>query len=378
MVSPASADAIRKPLNAGTTLLIRKRCEAAVRSALLRWGGLPVGGTSAAAFVLALLVWIPQQLDNLNLTGLAQDALRDHVENAVASHGAMREKLNAIVAHSVETQAKEVVTAQLGTAVQEPIEKALATRVESVVSGQVELILKSQGMKATMGEVVAANLRSGDHKVLISAIQPKLNAIAAVLSQSVAQNSEMIVQQVSLPLPEHLQINKSNYEDLRKALDILRGMGPTTDEFALRFYAAAGMAQDNQYESDMIRDYLQQLGGVLGKQLRFVVVLDAASRFMALTEIDDLDGLSDGELEEFTEALNNSKHSKGQVLDQIGSLFGPAAVVHFEASTKLRDVFRDPVWQTVGSRHHVAVLNEDGSFDGLTTRDRMLSALLPR
>ena len=285
MVSPASADAIRKPLNAGTTLLIRKRCEAAVRSALLRWGGLPVGGTSAAAFVLALLVWIPQQLDNLNLTGLAQDALRDHVENAVASHGAMREKLNAIVAHSVETQAKEVVTAQLGTAVQEPIEKALATRVESVVSGQVELILKSQGMKATMGEVVAANLRSGDHKVLISAIQPKLNAIAAVLSQSVAQNSEMIVQQVSLPLPEHLQINKSNYEDLRKALDILRGMGPTTDEFALRFYAAAGMAQDNQYESDMIRDYLQQLGGVLGKQLRFVVVLDAASRFMALTEI---------------------------------------------------------------------------------------------
>lgn len=377
MVPSASANSVRKPLNAGTTMLIRYRCEGAVRSALLRWGGLPVGGTSAAAFLVALLVWIPEQLSNLNLAGLAQDSLRSYVEDAVAGHGNMREKLNSIVGQSVEKQAKEAVSTQLGTAVQEPVKQAFASRVESVVSGEVEQILKSKGMRATMGEAVAAALKSNDHKVLLSAIQPKLKSIAQRLSQTIAKNSGKIVEKVSLSLPEHLQINKGNYRSLQRVLADLKDKGPPQEDFALRFYVAAEMELNNNYEYNMIRDYLSELGGVLGENLRFVLVLDGRKQFVALTEIDGLRTLDDGELKDFAGILNNKAFSRRKVLEDIKALFGPASVVRLDGKMKLGDVLRRSLWRDFAPHRHMAVLKEDGSFDGLTTRDRMLEALLP-
>ncbi len=380
MASPASADSIRKPLNAGTTMLIRYRCESAVRSALLRWSGLPVGGTSAAAFFVALLVWIPQQLNDLNLASLAQDALRSYVEDAVAGYGNMRENLNSIIGQSVAEQAREIVSTQLGSAVQERVDQALASRVESVVSGGVEQILKSKDMRATMDDAVAAALKSNDHKVLLSAIQPKLESFAQRLSQTIAENSGKIVEQVSLPLPEHLQISKDNYDSLQKVLKELKDLkdkGPLQDDFALRFYVAAGMEQNNNYQYNVIRDYLFQLGEVLGENLRVVLVLDGARRFVALTEIDDLMTLDDDQMIKFEESLNNSEFSRSQVLEHIKTLFGPASVIHVDGKTKLGDVLRDPKWRTVDPHRPVAVLKEDRLFDGLTTWGRMFEALLP-
>lgn len=380
MAPPASADSIRKPLNAGTTMLIRYRCESAVRSALLRWSGLPVGGTSAAAFFVALLVWIPQQLNDLNLASLAQDALRSYVEDAVAGYGNMRENLNSIIGQSVAEQARENVSTQLGSAVQERVEQALASRVESVVSGGVEQVLKSKDMKATMDDAVAAALKSNDHKVLLSTIQPKLKSIAQLLSQTIVKNSGKIVEQVSLSLPEHLQISKDNYDSLQKVLKELKDLkdkGPLQDDFALRFYVAAGMEQNNNYQYNVIRDYLFQLGEVLGENLRVVLVLDGARRFVALTEIDDLMTLDDDQMIKFEESLNNSEFSRSQVLEHIKTLFGPASVIHVDGKTKLGDVLRDPKWRTVDPHRPVAVLKEDRLFDGLTTWGRMFEALLP-
>ena len=91
-----------KPLNRATINLIRNRCERDIRSGIMRWSGLPIGGTGALAFLATVLVWIPQQIQNADLGEVGQDIVRSYVKAAVIRHPELQAQLDAIVHATVD------------------------------------------------------------------------------------------------------------------------------------------------------------------------------------------------------------------------------------------------------------------------------------
>lgn len=110
MKTSVSADSSMKPMNLSTLKLIRHRCEGDVRSRVLRWIGLPIGGTSAAAFFVTLFFWIPQQLTETNLAKFSQDLLQAYVQESLTDAPEYKEQLDAIFRNLVMKSAKQEVT----------------------------------------------------------------------------------------------------------------------------------------------------------------------------------------------------------------------------------------------------------------------------
>lgn len=374
-----------KPLNPGTTTLIRHRCEGDVRSRILRWSGLPIGGTSAVAFFVTLLVWIPQQVREADLAKFGQDLLRTYVHDAVTGNTEFRRKLDSIVRSTVTERAEQGVTLQIKKLSKESVGQTLASRVKNAVSRDVRRILEVPAMEAQVNNAVTAALQSNEYGLLRAAITPRLESMARRVSETIAKNAEQIIQKVSNPLPEDQIIDKGSYRRLQQILDDLRS-GPLPDgDFALRFYIAAETGEDHSYVPGMIKSYLTELENVLRTRLRYVLILDRRGRFIALSELERFKKVIRQDASALETVLNRKSLSLEEAKRRIQNLLGPVSLAYVDGNLTIQEALQGKAMQsrngpTSGLDRQVAVVkNGDATrtFQGVTSRRRLLEALLP-
>ena len=270
-----------KPLNKGTTILIQSRCEKSIRGSLLRWTGLPLGGSSALVLFITVLVWVPQQVIESDLMSLGHDLLREYVEDIVTTSREFGNELDSLLRVSVTQRAEQQTVAHVKTVSQEQVGQLLVSNVESSIHEALEEVIHGPEMEIAIQASVAHVLQADDFKAVREVIKSSMESVAKGLSESIAKNAENTVRRVNSTLPEKQIINKSNYQVLRDILDGLKARRLPEGDFALKFFAAAETYSDHRYDPNVTIDYLQQLRDALGEQFRFVLIMDAKERFLA-------------------------------------------------------------------------------------------------
>ena len=386
MEASNSPESSLKPMNPGTRKLIRHRCEGQVRGSVLRWAGLPIGGTSAVAFFITLFIWIPQQLKEINLSEFSHDLLSSYVQQVVSDNVVFQEQLEAAVRNTVRENTQKEVTVQIESLSKERVGQALAAEIKSAVSREVDKIGELPEMKARIAAAATETLQNNDYDLLRKAMLPNLKLISKRVSEKIAENAQQTIQKVSNPLAGNQIIDKRSYQELNGILNKLNSNPPQpTDIFALRFYIAAGSEKDHHYISPVILRYLEGLTAVLGNQLRYALILDSRMQFIALSDIDTFGKTVKNKGHQLEEALNKRNLSINEVKQSIVDLLGPESIEYVDQSIQIKQALKkdslrkssDP--SSTFSRHVAVVANLGGAafFQGVTSRRNLLEALLP-
>lgn len=384
-VSTPSGPAL-KPLNSGTTKLIRQRCEGDVRSRILRWSGLPIGGTSAVAFFVTLFVWIPQQVREADLTEFGRDLLRAYVQDAITGNAEFQRQLSAIVRSTVLERAGQEVTVQVEDLSRERVEQTLVSQVNSAIPQDVERILQGPKVATQVSTAVTATLQSGEYKLLRDAITPSLKSMARRVSETIAKNATKTIQKVSDPLSQEQIIDKGSLGKLHQILRDLRSRPLPAGDFALRFYIAAGTEHDHHYVAPAIKEYLDGLASVLGPRLRYLLILDSRGRFIALGDMKRFEEVVRQDPSALETVLNKASLSLQEAEHRVKDLLGPGSLAYVDEMSTLGRALKGEAMQ---DRHNgptstldrqVAVVKDGNAtriFQGVTSRHLLLEALLP-
>ena len=364
-----------KPLNRATTRLIQGRCEREVRSGILRWTGLPIGGTGALAFLGTLLVWIPQQIQNADLGELGHDIVRSYVETAITGNPEFQSQLDTAVRVAVKESAAEEVTVQIQRTTRERVDRTLTLEVTDAVAEAISDVLRSPAMEAQVSSAVAEVLQPDNYQALRTVV---VESTKRRLLETVHDNAEQAIETVANPLGEDQIIDKSTYEQLREQIQTIVSRGLPAGDFALRFYVAAETGEDHGYDPYFIADYLTELGGVLGDQFRYVLILDRRSRFVALVTVEWFRAVMQAQGYGLTDVLNDGNKSLAWAEEELQRLLGRESSAYLDASVRIGEALRSETLESAEGQ--IAVL-EDAStrrrFQGVTSRRRLLSALLP-
>ena len=374
-----------KPLNPGTTKLIRYRCEGDVRSRILRWTGLPIGGTSAVAFFVTILVWIPQQVKDTNLAVFSRDLLRTYVQDIVAGNTDLQSQLDSIVRSTVTKRAGKEITTQIEKLSKAGVGKTLVSQVKDAVSRDFGQILQTPAMEAQISTAVTAALQSDEYGLLRAAVRTDLESIAQRVSEKIAENAQRIIKRVNSPLPKNQIIDKSNYDNLNRILNEIRSKPLPVGDFALRFYIAAESGQDHHYDSWVIQDYLRKLGEALKQKFRYVLILDFRSRYVALSEIMQFEQTVRNNSYRLEELLNSKSLSTKEAKHRIAELLGSNSIAYVDESSKIGEALKSEAMQSRDGQNSIldrpvaVVQNGDSNmkFQGVTSRRSLIEALLP-
>lgn len=375
MAASTDQHASLRPLSRGTANLIRSRCEREVRGGILRWSGLPIGGTGALAFLATLLVWIPQQIQNADLGEVGQDIVRAYVGAAVIRNSELKTQLDEMVRAAVSDNAGREVATQIQALSSTRVEQALAAAVQDAVAQDAARILRSPAMEAQVTATVAAALQPDNYRPLRDAI---VTSMRQRLSESVAENAEQAIQTVANPLPEDQIIDKSTSGRLRQYVRELESRPLPEGYFALRKYVAAGSGEDHGYDPNVVMDYLRELRRVIGDQFRYVLILDRQHRFVALSTVDEFERALQEDPYGLEGILNNGNLSLAEAKRALQELLGPHSLLALDQTVTIKAALQSEALQ--GPDREVAVVeNGEGArlFKGVTDRKRLIEALLP-
>ncbi len=377
MSDSASTNSKKRILNPPTERLIRYRCETEVRGRILRWAGLPVGATGAFAFLVAMFIAIKDQVENLELPGLAQDALRVAAVDALTREAVFRDWLDVNTRGSVAAIAREHVEAQLRALASENVQATLASAVTIAIPMETQnVLIRNTDVQSQLAGTLQSELRSDDHRLLLSAIQSELESFAVLSAQRIYDNLENIVEASTVPLAERQIINKDTYATLERRLNELRNESPIGADFALRFYIGLGQGE---YEANAILDYLINLGRELREDFRFVLVLYDYGQFIALATPEQLLGiLQDQSGSDDLLALLNGHPSLHEAKDMAAQVFGPASIEFLVASRTVKDEIVASIGRRDEFNRQMPVVDGNAEFLGLTTRRQMIESLLAR
>ena len=388
MKTSVSADSSMKPMNLSTLKLIRHRCEGDVRSRVLRWIGLPIGGTSAAAFFVTLFFWIPQQLTETNLAKFSQDLLQAYVQESLTDAPEYKEQLDAIFRNLVMKSAKQEVTPHIEGLSKEKFEQVLSSQVNKAVTNEVERINQYPEMLTQVNASVKATLRSDDFKLLRNVIGPHLQIIQQRLQEEIAQNAERSIKAVKSPLPEDKIFDKRGYSELEDIIKDIKSRPLFPDEsFALRFFIAAESGKKHNYDEGLIFAYLDALKKGLGDNFRFALILDRRMQFVALAEVEEFKTALQkrSSAQNLVDVLNDKNLSFNDAKDHIGRLLGAHSISYMDEMTQIKEALKSEVMRKTSrpasspARQIAVVRNAGGinTFQGVTSRRRLLESLLP-
>ncbi len=364
-----------RPWTSGTIDLIRWRCERGVRSDLLRWSGLPIGGTGAVAFLFALLVWIPQQIQNAELDQVSHDAIRSYVEATLVRHPEFRSRLTEVVPAALKESTGQEVESQIETLISARVEDTYTTAIDDAISEELVQVIQAPALRIQINSSVAQTLGGNNFQQLRVAIAA---SIKRRMAETVAENAKQAIEEVANPLPEERIIDKSTWARLQQQVRELSSSPLPPGDFALRKYIAAGGAEDHTYDPNLIYDYVKSLGQVLGERFRYVLILDRQQRFVALSTVDEFARLMEQEGYRLAEILNNRTLSFEQARQKLAELLGPKSLLAVDDRRTINSALKSSALQDRDLQ--VAVIEDsEGArlFKGVTHRGRLIEALLP-
>ena len=359
----------------GTIDLIRNRCERDVRSGVLRWTGLPIGGTGALAFLATLLVWIPQQIQNTELGEVGQEILRDYMKTVLIDHPAYQEILDTVISSSVKDNADQEVANQIQEVSGAKVEQVLQDLIQNAIAEDIAQVLHAPAVETQVNAAVATVLQQDNYRPVRESI---VASVRARLSESVAENAGQAVQAVANPLPPDHIIDKSTYSQLEQVLGGLESRPLPEGDFALRKYVAADTSQDHTYDTYLVGEYLSRLREAIGDQFRYVLILDRQSRFVALSTVDRFMGIVREDGNRLEGILNDGSLSLAQAKLELKELLGPDSLRAVDETTTIKAAIHSEDLRS-RSRQVAVVEDSEGAriFKGVTNRSRLIEALLP-
>jgi hypothetical protein len=369
---------------------MRLRVERAVRSGIFRWVGLPAGGAGTLAFLLTLLVWIPQQARQAN------SLVVEPFKEALAESLTDQEMLLAVLGEQLDSITHQWVNQEAGGSIASSIEEWSKQQVKSTLDHQLERTdesvesvldqaLAAEQMAAPISDAVTATLKSNDFKLLRAAITPTLRPIAERLSETIASNTERTVLTVTNPMRPEQFIDKRSPSMLVDIQRTLASRAASHDEFVLSFYLAVEGAPLHEYRPDAIRQYLD-LRHTANERVRYTLILASEKRFVAFADISHFENILNENGNALVAALNQQYASLEDGTHRMAGLLGADSLAYLKEGLTIREALTDEglsplAGQAFALNQRVAVVGGDDThliFRGVTSRCHLIEALLPQ
>jgi len=312
-------------VNEATLELLRRRMESDIRRSFMQSIGIPIGGGGIIVLLYVLFAWIPNNVGSL---------IEENPQ--------------------IQTQIQNTVTGYLK---QEEGVRAIRRQVEASMNN----------------DEVKAEIRE--------AVRGTLEQTVQNLSQNVADNLNQLVAEVSVEklvgamdeTGDTARVTKGSASSLYQFLESPRAMEIASSGQPLTLGIAIG--QGRRYAQKAIEEYIHQLSNRFGKQFRYIVITDSEGEFLALIPHQPFMSQLDGSLMDILNATADRLPiaDARQVLAQ---RFGQQAIAAVSTVWTIGDALSRSWWSTFASEQEVAAIDAQGRLNGVTSRKRIVDAVV--
>ncbi|MCO6454458.1 MAG: hypothetical protein J5I93_04000 [Pirellulaceae bacterium] len=395
-------------VNQATLELLQRRIESNVRNNFVKTVTLPIGGTSVVAVIVAVFLWIPQQVRSFLEQPSVQQTVQDEIDKRITKHFD-QPKTQSLIDAMIQKQTSDQIAAQLEARLPDKVADAVndylgsergQRLVEQNLPAAVQQYFAQDGAQENFRHLVDGYLNSEQGKqVIVAELDRLLRPAAERVSQDISDNLERYVAEF-----EAQSLHGEPKESVGKLEQFLRP--ENVAELTRRgqpIVLTKTIRPGNRYVASVIEDYLSGFSNAFPKLFQYVSISYAGDgmageRLVALIPVRQFAWVLQREPAVIEDLLNSgdqpSRPTLEQVNAQLAALFGDAVVRRIPADRPVGSVLKDPtLWapavllgadpaqreritQVDPLEYPFAVVNDQGGLLAVASRRRMLEGLL--